>query len=188
MSEPAGPFRRLASEELLRLRTFRLRRDRVALPDGSERDFAVVEHPGCAVVVPVDEAGRVLLIRQYRYATGEVTIEVPAGAIDPGESAADCAARELAEETGLRAGRLEPLGQFYTTDGMSNELAHLFLARNLGEGEPDRQAGETIEPFWLPLGDAIRLIQDGAIRCGPTSLALLLAEARLRADRRAAPP
>lgn len=179
MNEP--PFRTLSSEVVYRVRKLGVRRDLVALADGSEREFAVVEHPGCAVVVPIDEGGRVLLIRQHRYATGELTIEVPAGGIDAGETAEACAARELEEETGLRAGRLDPLGQFYTSDGVSNELAHLFLARDLRPGVANVQPGESIEPFWMPLPEAVRLVLDGDVRCGPTALALLLAAARLGA-------
>lgn len=183
MSELGPPVRVLASEVLYDGRKLRLRRDVVALPDGSAREVAVVEHPGCAVIVPVDDARRVLLLRQYRHATGEWSIEAPAGGIDPGETAATCATRELEEETGLRARRLEPLGQFYTTDGVSNEVAHLFLARELSPGRPHPQSGEHLEPFWLPLEDAVRLVRDGTVRCGPTALALLLADARLRDER-----
>ncbi|MCS6800558.1 MAG: NUDIX hydrolase [Chloroflexota bacterium] len=172
--------RTLSSTPAYRGRKVRVRRDLVALADGSLREVDVVEHPGCAVVVPVDEAGQVLLLRQYRHAIGEWAIEVPAGGIDPGETPAACAARELEEETGLRAGRLEPLGQFYTSDGVSNELAHLFLARDLRAGIGRAEEGEHLEPFWVPLEEAVRLVRAGTIRCGPTALALLLADARLR--------
>ncbi|MFN8533552.1 MAG: NUDIX hydrolase [Dehalococcoidia bacterium] len=175
----ASPFETLERREIYRVRKLAFRSDIVRLHDGLEREYAVVDHPGCAVVVPIDEAGRVLLIRQHRYATGERTLEVPAGGIDPGETPRDCAVRELAEETGLRASRLTPLGQFYTSDGVSNELAHIFLATELVHGTPNLQDGEAIEPEWTDLIKAIRLVRNGGVRCGPTALALLLVQAHL---------
>ncbi|MCL6647350.1 MAG: NUDIX hydrolase [Chloroflexi bacterium] len=174
-----SPFQTLRRRVVYRVRSLCVRSDLVRLPDGREREFAVIDVPGCAVVVPVDEQGQVLLIRQHRYATGEETLEVPAGGIDPGETPEQCARRELEEETGYRAGRLEPLGQFYTSDGLSNELAHLFLARQLTPGQPNLQAGEVIRLEWHSLAEAIAQVCKGGVRCGPTALALLLAHVHL---------
>jgi ADP-ribose pyrophosphatase len=175
----ANPYETLSSRIVYRVRSLTVRSDLVRLPEGTQREMAVVDLPGCAVVVPVDDRGRVLLIRQHRYATGQESLEAPAGGIDPGESPEACARRELEEETGYRAGRLDPLGAFYTSDGISNELAHLFIARDLEPGVINLQEGEAIRVEWHPLDETIAQVRQGAIQCGPTALALLLAHARL---------
>ena len=97
----------------------------VDLPNGRRVEFDLVRHPGAAAVVPFMEDGRVLLIRQFRFATGGEILEIPAGKLDPGEAPEACAARELEEETGYRAGRLERLGSIWTTPGFCDEIIHL---------------------------------------------------------------
>ncbi|MCS7003582.1 MAG: NUDIX hydrolase [Dehalococcoidia bacterium] len=177
---PTAHFETVASAVAYRARAFTLRADRVRLPNGEERTVTVIDHPGCAVIVPVDDQARVLLIRQHRYATGKRSLEAPAGRIDPGEDPLACARRELQEETGFRAADFTFLGAFYTSDGISNELAHLFLARGLTPGPPNPQEEEAIELEWLDLDEAVRHVETGVVECGPTALALLLASARLR--------
>ena len=105
--------------------------ERFALPSGGELELDIVQHPGAAAIVPFVSDSDVLLIRQYRHATGGTILEVPAGKIDPGETPAVTAARELEEEVGQRAGRLEELGWIWTTPGFANEKIHLYAAFEL---------------------------------------------------------
>jgi len=144
------------------------------LPDGRRGAFEIVRHPGGAAVLPVLADGRVLLIRQFRPAVGTSILELPAGKLEAGEEPLLCAARELEEETGYRAGRLEPLGQMWTAVGFCDELLHLFLARDLSRGEQALEPDEFIETVPLPLDEALALLRRGEIRDGKTQLALLL--------------
>lgn len=175
-----SPFETLSTREVYKGRSFTLRADEVRLANGTTREMGIIDHPGCVVIIALDPANRVLLIRQHRYATGEISVEVPAGKIDPGENGQRAALRELKEETGLIAGRLVKLGEFYTSDGISNELAQIFLARDLIEGTSDLQEGEYIEPYWLPLADALEDVRKGKIRCGTTALGLLLTAQKIQ--------
>ncbi len=105
--------------------------DKVRLPNGHEATREVVRHPGAVAVVPVTAAGDVILVRQYRYPVAQKLLEVPAGKLDKGERPDACARRELEEETGYRAGRLEHLATYYSAPGFTDEIMHLYLARDL---------------------------------------------------------
>jgi ADP-ribose pyrophosphatase len=169
---------RLESREVFRGRTVKLDVDRVRLPNGKEMDFELIHHVGAAAVVPVMEDGSVLLIRQYRYATGGYLLEVPAGKLDPGEEPEACAARETEEETGYRPGKLEPLGWIWTTPGFADEKIWLFLATGL---EPTRQSlgdDEVLSLERMPLAEAAEKATSGEIHDSKTVIALLRAAAR----------
>lgn len=116
--------------------------DRITTASGTQAVREVVVHSGGAAVVPVLSNGDVLLVEQFRYPMRQSLLELPAGKIDPGESPEETAARELEEEVGFTAGRLEKLAAFYTTPGFCSELLHLFLARDL---EPGQRAGDEDE-------------------------------------------
>jgi len=121
-----------------------------------------------------------LLIRQYRHAAGGFIYEVPAGTLQPGEAPEHCAARELIEEAGVRAGRLDLLGSIFTTPGFTDEVIHLYLARDLEPASQALDADEllTVEP--VPLSRAIEMCTRGELRDAKSMCALLLAERRLR--------
>lgn len=160
--------------------------DTVRFPDGSSGQLEMVRHPGASAVVPLlDEPGspdpRVLLIRQFRHAADGVIWEVPAGRLDPGETPEACARRELVEETGMRAGRLERLTTIYTTPGFTDERIHLFLAGGLEEGDHRREADEFMELRPTPWSEAMRLIERGEIVDGKTLVSLLYVQAFRRA-------
>jgi ADP-ribose pyrophosphatase len=133
----------------------------------------VVVHPGAAVVLPLLPDGRLVLIHNYRVAVGEELLELPAGTLDAGEPPEQCAQRELAEETGYRAGHLEPLVSFYSTPGILTERMHVFLATQLVAGPAAREAGEQIRLAPTPHTEALVAIRDGRIIDGKTILALL---------------
>ena len=122
-------------------RHFSFLRDEVELPNGRRTHREIVRHPGAVAVVPLLPDGRVVLVRQYRYAAGKELLELPAGTLEPGEPPLDCARRELAEETGYEAGVMAPLLSCYMAPGYSSEVIHFYEARGLrevgGEQEPD---------------------------------------------------
>lgn len=160
-------------------RTIDVYADEVELPSGVRVTLDVVRHPGASAVVPFTAPDRVVLIRQYRHCAGGMIYEVPAGKLDQDEPPEACAARELEEEAGLRAGRLERLGEILTTPGFTDERIHLFAAFDL-EPVPQRlEADEWIERVELPLGRALELVWSGELRDAKSALALLHAAHRL---------
>jgi ADP-ribose pyrophosphatase len=154
--------------------------DRIRYPDGSEADVDIVRHSGASAVVPFlsdpeGEDPQILLLRQYRYAADGYLYEIPAGRLDPGETPADCAARELKEETGCTAKQMEPLITMVTTPGFTDERIHLFMATDLTHGEVAREADEFADVIIMRLSEALELIQRGEIVDGKTALGILYA-------------
>ena len=167
-----------ASAERPRFRV-RVETERVTLPNGHTVELDIVHHPGASAVVPFVSDHEVLLIRQYRHAAGGMILEVPAGKLDPGEAPAACAARELEEEAGQRAGRLVELGWIWTTPGFTDERIHLFAAFDLRPGIHAPDPDEVIEPVRMTLSAALELVFRGELRDAKSSLALLHAARHL---------
>ncbi len=142
--------------------------------------YQIVRHPGGVGVLPVHDDGTVTLIRQLRPAADAVLLEVPAGRLDPGEDPAACGRRELAEETGLTAAALSPLGVFHSSPGVFDEVIHLFLARDLAQRKAAPERYEDIETVRLPLEEARLMARDGRITDGKTIAALFRADAAAR--------
>ncbi len=153
--------------------------DRLELPDGGVTELEVIRHSGASVVVPVNDAGEVLLVLQFRYATGGWLLEVPAGKLAPGEAPEACALRELEEETGWRAGELLPLGAIWSSPGFTDERLHLFLARDLEPGTQALEEAELLTVEGVALEEAVAMARDGRITDGKTVCALLRAAAAL---------
>ena len=175
------PERIVDSRRLYEGRVLNLRLDTVERPDGRRFQREVVEHGPVVAIVPLADDGDVLLVRQHRAAVGEVTLEIPAGGVDRGESLQEAAQRELQEETGRRAGRLERLCGFYVSPGYCNEFIHVFLARELSPAAIEGDEEEAIEVVALPLQEALRRVRSGEIHDGKSIIGLLLAAERLRA-------
>jgi ADP-ribose pyrophosphatase len=150
----------------------------VELPNGRRVVFDLIRHPGAAAVVPFLDKDRVLMIRQYRFATGGEILEIPAGKLDPGETPEACATRELLEETGYRAGRLEKLGAIWTSPGFTDEVIHLYSAFDLEAEQQELEPDEIIELVPMTLTEALDSLRNSAIFDGKSATALLLAAAR----------
>ena len=148
------------------------------LPGGRRVDLDVVRHPGASAIVPFETDDVVLLIRQYRHAAGGTIWEVPAGKLD-GETPEVCARKELEEEAGRRAGRIERLGSILTTPGFTDEVIHLFAAFDL-EPIPQRlESDEVIDVVPTPIGEALELIWSGELTDATSVVALVHAARRL---------
>jgi len=149
--------------------------DTVRLPDGKTATREYLHHHGAVGVLPFLDRDTVVLVRQYRYPIGEVTLEMPAGKLDPGEGHLVCVKRELREETGYTARRIRHLIDYWPTPAFSDELLRLYIADGLkpGKGSPDHD--EFIEAVAVPYKEALRLIWEGRIRDSKTVIALLAA-------------
>jgi len=153
-------------------------------PDGGERGRPIVRHRGAVVIVPlIEQPGRgakVVLVVNDRHTINAKLEELPAGGIERGETPEEAAARELAEETGYAASSLYPLGSFYTTPGMTDELMHAFVAVGLTkvEGGPSLEDYESLSVTVRSAGDALEAAVGGGLLDGKSMLALLLAQRR----------
>lgn len=151
----------------------------VRVGDKGWHRFQIVRHPGGVAVLPLHDDGTITLIRQLRPAVDAHTLELPAGRLDHGEEPAACGLRELGEETGLTAARLEPLGYIHPSPGFCDEKIHLFLATGLAQGTATPEAYEEITTVRMPLAEALRMATDGAISDSKTVAALFRAAGRV---------
>lgn len=140
---------------------------------GTAHVWEIVRHPGAAAIVPVLDDGRLVLIRNRRIAVDQTLLEIPAGTLDNAEPPEQCAARELTEETGYRAGKLVPLLTCYSSPGIMDERMYCYLATGLTPGPSALESGEEIEVVQMPLAEALDGIKAGTITDGKTIVALL---------------
>ncbi|MCG6920059.1 MAG: NUDIX hydrolase [Acidobacteria bacterium] len=174
MSDDRSRARVLRHERVYSGKVLDLDVDEVEEPGGILGRREVVRQRGSVAALPVHEDGRVVLVRQYRYAVNEQVWELPAGRIDPGETPEQGTRRELEEEVGLRPRSLEPLLVFWTTPGFCDEVMHLFRATELESVPPRPEADESIEAATFTLAEAREMIRRGEVREGKTLVALLL--------------
>ncbi len=180
MTEPA-PERVLESRRLYEGRIVNLRVDSVEMADGSRATREVVEHGDVVAIVPLLKDGDLLLVRQFRLPAEQVMLEVPAGGVDEDEAPEGAAQRELREECGQRAGRLERLGGFYVSPGFCNEFVHVFLATELEPSPLRLDPDEQLAVVHVPLVEALRLVSAGEIRDAKSIIGLAWAAAKVRA-------
>jgi ADP-ribose pyrophosphatase len=165
-----------------------LRVDRVAMPGGRVASREVAQRPDAVAVVPLTDDGEVFMLRQYRHPVGRYELEIPAGLLDvEGESEADAAQRELAEEIGMTAGTLDRLTRFWNSAGWSDEATTLFVGRDLSPATPDdefvAEAEEAdMEVLRVPLAEAVALVRTGAVTDAKTVIGLLLVGCDAPAD------
>ena len=157
-----------------------VRKDEVELPNGHKSVREWIKHPGAASVIPLLPDNQIILVKQFRYPIGEVTLEVPAGKLDiEGEEPIECAKRELSEETGYTAGKLEKLTTIATTVGFSNEIIHLYVATDLTQGEKHPDQDEFINTVKIPLTAALQLVESGKIIDAKSIISILLLAKRI---------
>ena len=169
---------RLESREIYKGRTIHVAVDKVRLPNDREMDIEIVHHKGAVAIVPVIDDD-VLMVRQYRYATGGWLLEIPAGKLEADEKPEACAIRETEEETGYRPAELEPLGWIWPTPGFCDEKIWLFLARGLEQTQQGLEEDEVLELERIPLQEAVEKAAKGEIHDGKSICALLRAARRL---------
>lgn len=146
--------------------------DTVRLPNGHTIDLEVIRHPGASAVVPLKDDGTVVLIRQFRHAANGFIYEIPAGKLHPKEDPLACAARELEEEIGYKAGHFQLLSSIFTAPGFADEVIHVYLATELTVGTQNLDQDEVLEVVEMPLREAIAKIEDGTIRDAKTIVGL----------------
>lgn len=170
------PFEVIKSEVLLQGRTFKVRRDTVRLPDGKDTRLEIIEHGGSVVLVPMDNDGNILFVRQYRHATGRDLLELPAGTRNGEEPFEECAAREIREETGMEAGKLQRVGDFYLAPGYSSEFMAVFLATDLMDNPLDADEDEFLKVEKIPVTDVNAVFERGDVPDSKSLAAWLLAK------------
>jgi ADP-ribose diphosphatase len=161
----------MSTKNIYKGKVIALNIDTVTLPNGLTVDLEMVRHPGAAAIVPVKD-DIVVLIRQFRHAAGGFIYEIPAGKLHPGEDPRACAARELEEEIGYRAGGLELISSIFTAPGFTDEVIHIYKATGLTKGRQQLDRDEVLEVVEMPLAEAMTMIRAGTIRDAKTMVGL----------------
>ena len=169
----------LDSKRIYEGRTINLRVDKVTVVSGtSTRE--IVEHKGGAVIAAVTDDNKIIMVKQFRKPMESPILEVPAGKLDGDEDPADAALRELSEETGYTAGKLEKLTEFYPSVGYTTEVLHIYLATDLKPGVCHPDENEVLEVMEMDLEEVYRMVMDGKIHDGKTIAAVMMARDKLR--------
>lgn len=164
----------MSRQVIYRGKKIQLVQDTAAGPDGLHVQRDIVLHPGAVAILPLLDAGRICLLRNYRASVGNTLIEIPAGTLEPGESPDSAGPRELAEETGYTAGRWRKLAEFYPSPGILSEKMYLYLAEDLTAGPMRPEPDETLEPFVASWEQALNWTLDGTIKDAKTLVAVML--------------
>ncbi|MEW6717022.1 MAG: NUDIX hydrolase [Chloroflexota bacterium] len=172
-------FELLQSEVVFHGRVFNVRRDHLSLPDGKVLVLDIVTHHGSVVLVPVDGEGKIWFVRQYRHSIGEELLELPAGVLSPGESAEDCALREIREEIGMSPEGLQRIGEFYLAPGYSTECMQVYLAQGLYSNPLLPDEGEYLQVVTIPVAETYKMVMRGELRDTKSLAALHLSRSHL---------
>ena len=173
----------LSSEQKFDGKIVKLYVDSVELEDGKKSFREVIKHPGGVCVLPMDEEGNVLFVRQFRYPHKKVLLEIPAGKLEYGENPSECGIRELKEETGCTCDRYEYLGSLIPTPAYCGEVIHMYLARGLHYGEQKLDSGEFLDIEKIPLDRAVEMIMNNEIADSKTQIAVLKTRLKLDSER-----
>lgn len=174
------PFQTLDSQIVWQCPWYAVRRDQILLPNGVHAEYNVVVKSQAVWVLPVTAQGDIVLVRQYRHTVQDWCWEIPAGSVKPGQTLAEAAHEELREEIGGVTDRLTYRGQFYTANGICNEVGHYFLAENVVLGEPAHEPVEVMDIHPTPIAEVFQLARSGQISDATSLLVLLLCEPHLR--------
>jgi len=173
-------YRIVKSDVIYSGKVFNIKVDQIEYNTGNKAVREVAEHPGGAVVVPVTEEGKIVMVTQHRFPVNEILLELPAGKLSKGEDPKLCAVRELEEETGYKSDNVNELGSIFTTPGYSTEKLWIYLAQNLKPGNHNREEGEFgMEVFELSLKEVEEKIYNGEIVDGKTICGIFLAKSYL---------
>lgn len=175
--------KKIDSEEKYRGVIVNVRLDHAELCDGSVVKREVVEHPGGATILPIDDEGYCYCVRQFRYPFQKELLEAAAGKLEYGEDPYECAVRELSEETGFTADEIISLGQDYSSPGFSTETLHIYLARGLHRGKSHLDEGEFLSVEKHHIDELVQLVMDGKIADGKTIIAVLKAKRLLENEK-----
>ncbi len=168
-------FEWLNEEEVFRGRAFAVKKVKVRLPDGRETTYDFVKHSGAVTVVPVDDQNRILFVKQYRMGVKGQLLELPAGTLEENEDPALCAAREIREETGMAAGKMTKLGDFFLAPGYSSEYMHVYLMTELYSAPLEHDEDEFLQTEAIPVDTVWEMIRTNQIHDGKTLACLMLA-------------
>lgn len=167
--------KKLTSKQIFDGKVVKLFVDTVELPDGKEAIREIVRHPGAVCVIPVTPEGEVIMVKQYRYAFEQIMLEIPAGKLEPGEDPLYAVKRELEEESGVVAGKIEYLGEIFTTVAIFDEKIHLYLATELEFKNAHPDEDEFLEVDKIPLDTLVKMVMNGEIKDAKTQIAILKA-------------
>ena len=152
---------------------FSFKTDETELANGVRVTRDIIDHPGAVAIIPLLDEGRIVFVRQFRYAAGRELLEIPAGTLERGENPDQCAARELKEETGYSAGSIKKLLTCYMAPGYSNEVIHFYIATDLHEGNQKTEQDEEIRVMTFGFDETLRMIEDGGIMDAKTVVGVL---------------
>ena len=172
------PREQIESQSIFRGAVFEVVRDRLREENGFEIVREIVRHSGGAGCLPLFDDVRIALVKQYRHPARRELLEIPAGKIESGETPMACAMRELEQEIGFRAGRIEALAEFYSTPGFCEERLYVYLATDLQPVEQNLDHDEFVEVVYLPFTEAVMMAERGEFEDSKTIIALLLAARR----------
>ena len=168
--------KKLTSKQIFDGKVVKLFVDEVELPDGTKATREIVRHPGAVCVIPVDDDQNVIMVNQFRYPFEQVLCEIPAGKLEPGEDPYEAALRELEEETGANASKLEFIGTMYTTVAIIDEKINMYLATGITYKNAHPDDEEFLEVEKIPLSTLVSMVMDGKIKDAKTQIAILKAD------------
>ena len=173
------PFTLLGKEKQYQGHAFDVAKVHARLPNGKERDYDLVQHADSIAIVPVDQAGRIYFVTQYRIGAESELLELPAGVMEAGETPLECAEREIREEIGMAAEEMQPLGGFYLAAGYANEFMTVFLARGLYNAPLAPDADEFLNVTSFSIDETYQMAHSGTLEDSKSLAALLLAQKHL---------
>lgn len=175
------PFKQLDSKIAWSCDWYNVRQDTIQLPDGSIGQYNVVQKPPAVWILPITHNKEIVLIHQFRYTVNDTCWEIPAGSVKPGQTLESAALEELHEEVGGRTDQLEYGGQFYTANGIFNEVSHYFIAQNVMLSQPAHEPAEYMQIHKKSIPEVLRMVRNHEVTDAGSALVLLLAEPRVQA-------
>jgi len=177
----SSPFTTLSTRIAWTCPWYNIRQDEIRLPDGSSGTYNVIQKPPSVWIVPITKDGNIILLHHYRYTIDDYCWEVPAGGIKEGQTPAQAAREELREEAGGRSADWTNIGPLYTSNGITNEIGHIFLAKNVILGQPEHEPTEILEVYQKPISEVLQMALSNLINDGSSALAILLCQNHLEA-------